>query len=249
MPRPQRFVWYEMAGVVGLLVVLLVPLGFLASEMMEDGRGGGGGVSAGGAAQPSPVAGARSGFSAWKARRPSRPSRPLAPLGGSKSGRRPPAASSTPFSASWRTEATPNLLEGKLGGTQGRRSLSSGGAEEEARPSVSSRTETDRSRGFGSGRSGRGSGAEWRGEAQRLAGRAQALSRQLGQLQRGSDGASANDAPTAPQRASKSAETSRTQADNPPLPGDEPTVPIDDHLHWLLVAGIFWGAWRLCRGG
>lgn len=247
MPKPQRFVWYEMAGVVGLLVVLLAPLGFLASEMMEGGRGGG--VSAGGAVEPSPMAGGRSGLSAWKARRPSRPSRPLASLGGRESGGRSPAASSTPFSASWRTEATPNLLEGKSRLAQGRRSLSSGGVGEKARPSVSSRTETDRSRGFGSGQSSSGPGAEWRGGAQRLAGRAQALSRQLGQLQRGSDGASANDAATETQRASKSAETSRSQADNPPLPGDEPTVPIDDHLHWLLAAGVLWGAWRLWRGG
>jgi hypothetical protein len=31
-------------------------------------------------------------------------------------------------------------------------------------------------------------------------------------------------------------------------PGSPENVPIGDHLHWLAVAGILWGAWRIGRG-
>ena len=31
-------------------------------------------------------------------------------------------------------------------------------------------------------------------------------------------------------------------------PGSPSNVPIGDHLHWLGVAGILWGAWQIGRG-
>jgi hypothetical protein len=31
-------------------------------------------------------------------------------------------------------------------------------------------------------------------------------------------------------------------------PGSPSNVPIGDHLPWLAVAGILWGAWRIGRG-
>jgi hypothetical protein len=31
-------------------------------------------------------------------------------------------------------------------------------------------------------------------------------------------------------------------------PGSPSDVPIDDHVHWLLAAGLLWGVWRLSRG-
>jgi hypothetical protein len=38
--------------------------------------------------------------------------------------------------------------------------------------------------------------------------------------------------------------TSGRDVPNPPDP-----VPIGDHLHWLAVAGLLWGAWRIARRG
>ena len=73
-----------------------------------------------------------------------------------------------------------------------------------------------------------------------MAGRMQALSGQLGQM----DGGSSQSA-------------SETQADSGPSSPDDPgrrnpgspsNVPIGDHLPWLAVAGILWGAWRIRRG-
>ena len=31
-------------------------------------------------------------------------------------------------------------------------------------------------------------------------------------------------------------------------PGSPSNVPIGDHLPWLAMAGILWGAWRIGRG-
>lgn len=92
-----------------------------------------------------------------------------------------------------------------------------------------------------------GAQSEWTAEAQRLAGRAQALSSQLRALERESAARSSQETAEAAGEGS-AAKASASSNDNPGTP-ENPTVPIDDHLHWLLVAGVLWGAWRLHRGG
>jgi hypothetical protein len=49
-----------------------------------------------------------------------------------------------------------------------------------------------------------------------------------------------------PDRASGGASAAQTN-DNPGTP-PQPTLPIDDHVHWLLAVGLLWGVWRLSRG-
>lgn len=87
-------------------------------------------------------------------------------------------------------------------------------------------------------------GAQWRAEAQRLGRTARALSGQLGRMDRKrGPGATAGSESEGGRNAS-ARRSGGTVPEPPP-----PSVPIDDHLHWLLVAGVLWGAWRMWRGG
>ena len=104
-----------------------------------------------------------------------------------------------------------------------------------------------RSGGRGAQSGGANASSGWRVEAQRLGGQARALSNQIGQLDRASERekqASAND-PESGEARTASASRSGQNVPDPP----SPNVPIGDHLHWLLVAGVLWGVWRLWRGG
>lgn len=154
-----------------------------------------------------------------------------------------------PFSKSWRSNATPSLTGP---------SASSGNASPGRAGTASSRADgfssaLPRTSGRSGGRGAQSGGANassrsgWRAEAQRLGGQARALSSQLGQLDRASERekqASAND-PESGEARTASASRSGQNVPDPP----SPNVPIGDHLHWLLVAGVLWGAWRLWRGG
>jgi hypothetical protein len=165
-----------------------------------------------------------------------------------------------PFSESWRSGATPDLgaRSGQTGppaspgGASGARSEGVGSREAGPRDAGSSPT-ASRS-GSVSGTSGfegavadRGGGAGWRAEAGRLGGRARALSgelRRLNQQSAETEREASSDDPATATAPGGSAETSDRDVPNPPDP-----VPIGDHLYWLAVAGVLWGAWRIGRGG
>lgn len=60
----------------------------------------------------------------------------------------------------------------------------------------------------------------------------------------------------APDRADQSGEARTSSAgptaqasSDPGTPTNPDQVPIGNHLHWLMVAGVLWGAWRLAQGG
>jgi hypothetical protein len=76
-----------------------------------------------------------------------------------------------------------------------------------------------------------------------LAGRARALSGQLGQLER-ETAPRAEQKRTASEETAGEATTSSTSTSDRDVP-KPPNVPIDDHLHWLVAAGLLWGIWRL----
>jgi hypothetical protein len=161
-----------------------------------------------------------------------------------------------PFSSSWREGATPELvgpsgsagegtpgLGGSASGPSGAsRSLGASGSPGGSQSPASSldyRQETARS-----AQSGEAAGARWRGEAQKLAGRARALSGQLGQLEREasrSEGGKKTSSEKTSGEASTASASKSNDRDVPP----PPSVPIDDHLHWLVVVGLLWGIWRL----
>jgi len=252
-PHYRRSVWWDVAAVVFGVALLLVPLGILATELMDGGgRGsGGGGVVA---SNPGSVAAPpQSGLSTWRARRSARS--PAPGLGdGSPFGRAETNSpqSSVPFSSSWRERATPRL-SGDAGASDTKQLFSgsagaSGGAPDAVGSGSISRGRSAREEEATRPSLGRGSERGWIAEARRLSGRARALSNQLGHMARKSEHTNSEGRQSGEARTGSSGAGAATQADNPSLP-DEPTVPIDDHLHWLLVAGILWGAWRLWRGG
>ena len=155
-----------------------------------------------------------------------------------------PSGTAAPFSKSWRREATPSL-SGPSDASGGSRGGTVGGSAESRSdgPAIAS------SRSYGSGRSSYESAprsADWRAEAQRLGSRARALSGVLGQMDRESasqGGAAPAQSSTADAGTGGQATTADRTVPDPPDP-----VPIDDHLHWLVVAGLLWGAWRIGRG-
>lgn len=172
----------------------------------------------------------------------------------------PPAV---PFSESWREQVTPDLTGPSGGGS----SAPTGGGSvgratiEPSGPTVASRRPSG-SRGSGQTRpGGRNAGSGWRAEARQFAGRARALSRQVGQMAQdgtGTETASSKKAPSKGETAVRSAAGTGASASGPGSPGDpsrrgdpgDPqSVPIGDHLHWLAVLGVLWGAWRIWLGG
>jgi len=131
----------------------------------------------------------------------------------------------------------------------------SGGGSSEGGPALAARGPTAGAGGLGAAarsgrspettsslRSGRRSGGDRaaREDAEQLAGTMQALSGQLRQM----GGAQSQGAPAEPQDSGPSSPDDPSRRE----PGSPENVPIGDHLHWLAVAGILWGAWRIGRG-
>jgi pilus assembly protein FimV len=117
--RPEYLVWIEIAGIVGLLALLLGPLAYLATEMAGSLGGSGG----------EPIATRASGPTGPGS--PARVPRASAPrsapvLSGSRSGGG--EAAPTPFSDQWQAQATP-ALTGPDGGTSVGRGLGDGRPE------------------------------------------------------------------------------------------------------------------------
>lgn len=238
MPRPNYFVWIEISAIVGLLASFLVPLGLLAAEMMGGvGTGGdGGAIASGGGAPPRPGPG-------LSARRPAPTPRSHSLFGG---GTIAPSGTGveTPFSADWRERATPDPT-GSSFSSGGRASGGVGGEiPDRSGPTVASRSPSRRV-GRRNVRSGRGPVTSgWRTEAQRFSGQARALSNQLGQMARSSSGGEEVSLREA-DPATTSASRTSASATAPGTPGDPTQAPIDDHLYWLVIAGVLWGTWRL----
>ncbi len=253
--RPSYLVWIEIAGILSVLLLLLGPLAFLATEMM-DGGGRGGGISAGGSSgSASPPRAASRSRAPW-VQGPRDSGRPLIgdrrePSGGS--------GASVPFSGEWRQQARPDLSGGAKAssgpsgtpGLQGRSLQGTGDGGSYASPfsgSGSRQAQPSASLGSGGGRHSARGGEQfgWAAEAQHLAGRARALSSQLRALDRESATRSSRETADASGEG-ETAEAATASSDNPGTP-ETPTVPIDDHLHWLVIAGVLWGVWRLHRG-
>jgi hypothetical protein len=174
-----------------------------------------------------------------------RPSPPSEPLLGSRSGALS-SPSTVPFSKSWREGATPRL-NGTAGGPGTAAQEPSFGATSGANGAAAMRTSPSIAARGGGTSGGTDYNSGWQAEARRLAGRARTLSGALRQLDRSEETSGES-----PSQRSASARTAATggqptssdrDVPNPPDP-----VPIDDHLHWLVVAGLLWGAWRIGRG-
>lgn len=269
MSRPYRHsVWFDVFGVVGLCVVLLIPLGFLATEMMGGGDWEGSPAMTRGAVKGS--AGADRGAARHRLPPATQPSSPH--FGERSVSRRSARA---PFSEQWRAQATPDVT-GPSAGAPGQGGRVGAGREESVAGSGNGALVTGPAPliggvpgpGGGSGdvlSAGRlggvhgGSGPALAarravtdrsdddrsaaGEAQRLAGRMWALSGQLRQMQRSERGAALS-------AAQNDAGSDPGSPDDPDRrnPGSPSDVPIGDHLHWLAALGILWGVWRLGRG-
>ena len=252
----RHSVWIDVFGIVLVVAVLLGGAGYLLYHTGGAANGPSGNFSRG-SGSASPIQGHRS----------ARPSRTFGggtargeavnPLLSSRSNSAPSGARTSgaasgggaPFSKSWRSNATPSLTGP---------SASSGNASPGRAGTASSRADgfssaSPRTSGRFGGRGAQSGGANassrsgWRAEAQRLGGQARALSSQFGQLDRASERekqASANDPESGEARTASASRSGQNVPDPPP-----PDAPIGDHLHWLLVAGVLWGAWRLWRGG
>jgi hypothetical protein len=253
-PPFHRSPWIDVAAVVFVLALFLAPLGYLALEMnlaMEmmggpGGFGGGSGVVASGGGGSAYVApGSGSSFSAWTQRQRRDAGTPLGgagPFGGASVGRS--RGATAPFSSSWRARAAPSLSGGEA-------PSSGGSVRGAATPFGTGIQSPGPTASYGDGRkaSRNAETSDWTAEAQRFAGRAQALSRQLGQMDRDPVDRSLGEmAPSegpseGADRASGGASAAQTN-NNPGTP-PQPTLPIDDHVHWLVVAGLVWGVWKL----
>ena len=244
-PYHRRSVWIDILGVLLTGAVLLGGAGYVLYHAGDATRGMSGGFSQGSRA-PSMMQGSRT----------ARPSRSSGGRGMQSGAVRPflssrssssPSGAAAPFSEEWRTAATPSLTEPSASSGE----ISPGAGDASARFSV---TGNSASRSFGQsgdgrpryGAADRSVGSEWRAEARLLGGKARALSSQLGQLNRQSNAQESTTGPSSRTAGSGSGADARTADRDVPPP---PSVPIDDHLHWLLVAGVLWGAWRLWRGG
>lgn len=86
-------------------------------------------------------------------------------------------------------------------------------------------------------------GRGWQSELSQLGGRLRALDGALARLDRSGEGAAASSRSSGDRVSTASGP--HTSSRDVPSP---PSVPIDDHVHWLLAAGLLWGAWRLWRG-
>lgn len=160
-----------------------------------------------------------------------------------------PSGVEAPFSKDWRERATPDLTSRSpsfgrsfQGGGEGVSPDRSGEVVASRRPSLG----VEGRHAWG-GRASAGSGSigsGWRKEARQFSGRAQALSSQLRSMSRSSSEISRSEtsAPEKAKRSGRSSAEARTDDRDVPPP---PSVPIDDHVRWLAVAGLLWGVWRL----
>ena len=255
MRSPHRHsVWIDVFGVVlvGAVllggVVLLIGTGSSHFGLSEaaPGRSAGGSAIANGASARGPAPTARRGPTIGASRVPPGLSNPLSSGGGG-------ASAPAPFPDGWREQAVPDLTgpsvgapAAPVGGSKVGGSKVAGQEQgESSGPVLASRRS---SRGSGASAAGRGSGgaAGRRAEAERFADQATALAGQLRQMSEPS-GSEEEAAPSA-EEAQTSSVGSRAKASGPGTPDDPNQVPIGDHLPWLAVVGVLWGAWRIGRG-
>ena len=258
MRSPHRHsVWIDVFGVVlvGAVllggVVLLIGTGSFhfgssLSGLSEAVPGHGGSAIANGASARGPAPTARRGPTIGASRVPPGVSNPLSSGGGG-------ASAPAPFSDGWREQAVPDLTgpsvgapAAPVGGSKvGGSKVAGQERGESSGPVLASRRS---SRGSGASAAGRGSGgaAGRRAEAERFADQATALAGQLRQMSEPS-GSEEEAAPSA-EKAQTSSVGSRAKASGPGTPDDPNQVPIGDHLPWLAVVGVLWGAWRIGRG-
>lgn len=242
----RHSVWFDVAGIVFFLALMVVAVAYVGMELTGDmgSVAGTGEPKLAGRGGPSP--GRMVPRSSFSDRRGSR----RGSLFGSRRSdesvsSRGPSRSSVPFSDAWRAHATPSLSDGTgtPRGTAAKGGQLAGTASPPLVPHERSR-QSSRSDGFSQRTSRPAASAQssWRSEARQFAGRMRALSGALGDVSR----TDRSETKGTQRSASREASSSRS-ADSPPTPG-RPTVPIDDHLHWLLAAGVLWGTWRLCGG-
>lgn len=242
----RHSVWIDVLGVVLVGAILLGGAGYLVYSMGNSASRGSAESSLRGGSSPS-MRGSRSGQTSRSTSGRRAQSGTARPLLSSRS-ESASSGGTAPFSEEWRAEAAPSLAgpsatSGAGLGEGGGAGLNRSGAGNS--PSRSSRSFGD---GAGSGDADRSARSDWRAEAQRLGGQARALSSQLGQMsQRDGRDATEQSSPQKESGGPRSASASRTNQNVPEPP--PPSVPIDDHLHWLLVAGVLWGAWRIWSGG
>lgn len=248
----RHSVWLDVFGLVLVGTVVLGGVGYLlyhtghaAHQRLHvsvDFR-----ESSGSARPPQRPRSSQSSSAARALRATPRGSRPLTanPPPSIAEARGPRAGTEAPFSEAWRAEV---LGPRAVSSAAPRSTPTEPGAFSESpslgRLGTGASGSTDETTGD-AGLSASGPvGAQWRAEAQRLGRRARALSGQLGRMHRKrGPGATAGSESEGGQNAS-ARRSGGTVPEPPP-----PSVPIDDHLHWLLVAGVLWGAWRMWRGG
>ena len=241
----HRSPWVDVAAVVFVLALLGAPLAYLATDLLGGASRGGGGavVASGGGAAPTPHASPPR--AAWRSGAETSRSSPFAPRIAGRASASRASGSQAPFSASWRAQATPSLTT-----PDGSGSGSNGAFQRAGRDGPSGIASRGGPVARGHGSPGASSGhPDWVGAAREFGQSALALSRQLEQMDR--DPVQRSLGPEAAPsegtgRASGPSSAAQTN-DNPPLPGEP--VPVGDHLHWLLVAGLLWGVWQLQGAG
>jgi hypothetical protein len=250
MRSPHRHsVWIDVFGVVlvGAVllggVVLLIGTGSSHFGLSEatPGHSAGGSAIANGASARGPAPTASRGPTIGASRVPPGLSNPLSGGGGG-------ASAPAPFSDGWREQAVPDLTGPSVGAPAAPVGGSKVAGQEQGESSGPVLASRRSSRGSGASAAGRGSGgaAGRRAEAERFADQATALAGQLRQMSEPS-GSEEEAAPSA-EEAQTSSVGSRAKASGPGTPDDPNQVPIGDHLPWLAVVGVLWGAWRIGRG-
>ena len=253
MRSPYRHsVWIDVFGVVLVGAVLLGGVVLLSgtgsfhfgsslSGLSEAVPGHGGSAIANGSSARGSAPTARRGPTIGASRVPPGVSNPLSGGGGG-------ASAPAPFSDGWREQAAPDLTGPSVGAPAAPVGGSKVAGQEQGESSGPVLASRRSSRGSGASAAGRGSGgaAERRAEAERFADQATALAGQLRQMSEPS-GSQEEAAPSA-EEAQTSSVGSRAKASDPENPDSPDQVPIGDHLHWLAVVGVLWGAWRIGRG-
>jgi hypothetical protein len=248
--RSSASIWIDVFGTVLVGAVLLGGAGYLLSNIgnVTGGLGGNGPEIASRSAPPAPQA--KSGF---RGRRPAPASRSPSIM---REGAPAPSGSGAevPFSDGWQSQATPELTGPTGSGGAGSSGVPSGGAAigegaigdgtaESDGPTIASRRPQGSLRN-NSARTG-SEGAAWRSEARKLSGQARALSNQLGQMERAGPEEEAQSSREAPAAKTSDGRGKASVSSDPGTPEDPDQVPIGNHLHWLLAAGVLWGIWRL----
>ena len=253
MRSPYRHsVWIDVFGVVLVGAVLLGGVVLLSgtgsfhfgsslSGLSEAVPGHGGSAIANGSSARGSAPTASRGPTIGASRVPPGVSNPLSGGGGG-------ASAPAPFSDGWREQAAPDLTGPSVGAPAAPVGGSKVAGQEQGESSGPVLASRRSSRGSGASAAGRGSGgaAERRAEAERFADQATALAGQLRQMSEPS-GSQEEAAPSA-EEAQTSSVGSRAKASDPENPDSPDQVPIGDHLPWLAVVGVLWGAWRIGRG-